>query len=258
MSCEVHLLPALKDNYIAVVRDAIGAVAVIDPSEARPAIAFFERHAWRPDFILNTHHHWDHVGGNLELMHRYGCPLLASEIDGAKIKGVTQFVADGDTLPFGEERIRAIAIPGHTLGHTGFYFEKSRMLFSGDTLFSTGCGRLFEGTAPMMWASLGKLLALPDDTRIYCGHEYTVANARFALAIEPHNQDILTRQREAESQQARGLPTLPTTLAMEKRTNPFLRAGEASVRSRLGFSAAAFDVPNEVVFARLREMKDQF
>jgi hydroxyacylglutathione hydrolase len=238
---DVFLEAALKDNYIAIVRDrATGKVLVVDPSEADPAREFLNAKNWPLDLILNTHHHWDHVSGNDDLTGQFKCPIYASEIDGQKIHGVTKFVADGEKFQFGEETIRAIHIPGHTLGHTAFYFENSRVLFSGDTLFTLGCGRLFEGTAEQMWASLQKLMELPDDTKIYCGHEYTLSNAKFALVVDPENFELRRREQQAKILREQNLPTLPSTMALEKATNPFLR------------------VKNANAFAELRLRKDSF
>jgi hydroxyacylglutathione hydrolase len=223
---EVFLEPALKDNYIAFVREPkSGSVLVVDPSEAQPALNFLQANNWRADLILNTHHHWDHVGGNDALNSQYGCPIYASPIDAEKIHGVTKLIKDGEKIAFGNEVIRAISIPGHTLGHTAFYFENSHVVFAGDTLFSLGCGRLFEGTHEQMWTSLQKLASLPDDTKLYCGHEYTLANAKFALLIEPENFELRRREQQARLLRDQSLPTLPSTIGLEKATNPFLRAG---------------------------------
>lgn len=256
MSIEVCLLPANKDNYIAVVREPeSGFVLVVDPGEVGVTPLFLAERGWLPSLILNTHHHWDHVGGNTELQNTFQAPLIASAIDGAKIPGVDRLVADGDRFTFGNETIRAIAIPGHTLGHTAFYFENSGVVFAGDTLFCMGCGRLFEGTPRQMWDSLKKLMALPDETLLYCGHEYTVANSRFAAHIEPDNADISSRAEWAKAKSVDGAPTLPSTIGLEKKTNPFLRAGLAEMRWRLNLSE---DTPDFAVFKRLRELKDDF
>lgn len=225
---EVFLESALKDNYIAIVREPkSGSVAVIDPTVAEPVLNFLAAKNWSLNLILNTHHHWDHVGGNDQLTSQYHCPVYASEIDGQKIHGITKFVKDGERFQFGEEMIRAIHIPGHTLGHTAFYFETSKVVFAGDTLFSLGCGRLFEGTASQMWSSLQKLMLLPDETKLYCGHEYTLSNAKFALAIDPENFELRRREQQARALRDQGLPTLPSTIGLEKASNPFLRAGSA-------------------------------
>ncbi len=255
MTVEVHLIPALKDNYIAIVRDeATRSTLVVDPSESQPVLSYLRERKWHVDFILNTHHHWDHVGGNHDLKKAFGCPVIASEIDGKKIVDLSRTIGDDETIEFGSESVRALYIPGHTLGHTAFFFEKSGVVFTGDTLFSLGCGRLFEGTAAQMWSSLQRLAQLPNETRVYCGHEYTLANSRFALHMEPENLALLNRRTEAEALQRAGRPTLPTTIGLEKQTNPFLRADEISIRKRLQMPNA----PTVEVFAQLRTLKDTF
>ncbi len=253
---EVHLLPANKDNYVGVVREpGSGLVLVVDPGEKGVAPEFLAARGWRPSLILNTHHHWDHVNGNDELRSGFQAQLIASAIDGAKIANVDRVLSDGERLAFGAETIRAIAVPGHTLGHTAFHFENSGLVFTGDTLFGMGCGRLFEGTPEQMWGSLRRLMGLPDETRVYCGHEYTLANARFAARIEPDNEAITERTEEAERLRGGNQPTLPSTIGQEKRTNPFLRAGRTDMRRRLNLPESA---PDSSVFARLREMKDDW
>lgn len=256
MSVEVHLLPANKDNYIAVVREPeSGFVLVVDPGEKGVTPRFLAHRGWRAALILNTHHHWDHVVGNGEIQAEFQAPLIASAIDGAKIEGVDRTVADGERLSFGDETIRAISIPGHTLGHTAFYFENSRVVFAGDTLFCMGCGRLFEGTPRQMWNSLRRLTELPDETLVYCGHEYTLSNAKFAAHIEPENNDVAARTKAARVLRDEGKPTLPSTIGLEKKTNPFLRSNLADMRWRLNLPE---DTPDFAVFKELRKLKDDF
>ncbi|MCM2280969.1 MAG: hydroxyacylglutathione hydrolase [Bdellovibrionaceae bacterium] len=256
MSIEVHLLPALKDNYIAVVLEPVsGFVLVVDPGEAGVAPKFLQTRDWQPSLILNTHHHWDHVGGNRELQSMYHAPLIASVRDGEKIDGVDRFVTDEERWAFGNETIRAISIPGHTLGHTAYYFENSQVVFTGDTLFGMGCGRLFEGTPEQMWNSLKRLMSLPDEAQVYCGHKYTLANGRFAAHIEPDNPAIQQRNEFVKQRREAGLPSLPSTIGLEKQTNPFLRSGLADMRWRLHLSE---ETPDHAVFARLRTLKDEF
>ena len=252
---EVFLEPALKDNYIAIVRETVsGRILIVDPTQAMPAMNFLSAHNWRPDLILNTHHHWDHVSGNDELIGAYNCFVYAPNVDAKKIHGVNRVLEDGERFQFGDEFVQAIHIPGHTLGHTAYYFEKSKVVFAGDTLFSLGCGRLFEGTAEQMWRSLRRLMQLPDETKVYCGHEYTLSNAKFALTIEPDNFELRRRETQAKALREKGLPTLPTTIGLEKATNPFLRFAHPNVRKTLGMENDR-DVD---VFARLRAMKDTF
>jgi hydroxyacylglutathione hydrolase len=235
----VSLIPVLNDNYAYFLEADSGACAIVDPGEAGPVIAFLDERALRPSLIFNTHHHSDHTGGNAALISRYGCDLAAPASEKARIPGITIPLTEGTALSFGGESLRVLETPGHTAGHICLYFPQSGLLFSGDTLFSMGCGRLFEGTAAQMWDSLGKIMALPDETQIFCGHEYTLTNGKFCLRIEPGNNDLQSRIRAAEGLRAEGKPTLPVTLALEKETNVFLRAGSAAR------------------FAELRLMKDK-
>lgn len=236
---DVHIIPVLNDNYAYVLEAPDGACAIVDPGEAAPVIAFLERRALTPSLIFNTHHHGDHTGGNAALIARYGCALAAPASERARISGITIPLAERTALSFGGEAVQVLETPGHTAGHICLYFPESGLLFTGDTLFSMGCGRLFEGTAAQMWESLGKITALPEKTRIFCGHEYTLANGKFCLRIEPENTDLQSRIRAAEALRAGGKPTLPVTLALEKKTNALLRAGSAGR------------------FAELRQMKDR-
>jgi len=235
----VTLIPLLSDNYAYLLQDKSGAVAVVDPGEAGPVIAMLEQNGLGLDFILNTHHHHDHIGGNEKLRQQYGSRLAAPAADAHRIEGIDIPLSDGDTFAFGDSAAQTIATPGHTSGHIAFWFAQDAALFCGDTLFSMGCGRLFEGTAAQMWDSLSKLSALPDETAIYCGHEYTEANGRFCLRAEPDNQALKARMEEVTQRRAQGLPTIPVSLGNEKQTNCFLRAGSASR------------------FAALREQKDR-
>lgn len=252
---DIHLIPAFSDNYIYLLRDpASGAVGVVDPGDADPVTAELERRGWRLTAIFNTHHHNDHIGGNAALKERYGATVIGARADAHRIAGLDTALDEGDTVAFGGETAAVIAVPGHTSGHIAFHFPESKALFCGDTLFSLGCGRLFEGTAEQMWHSLGKLRALDDDTRVYCGHEYTQSNARFALTIEPDNADLRARAGEIATLRAEGRPTIPTTIGLERRTNPFLRADVPSVQQALGMAGAA----PASVFAEIRKRKDNF
>lgn len=252
---DIHLIPAFSDNYIYLLRDpASGAVGVVDPGDAAPVTAELERRGWRLTTILNTHHHNDHIGGNAALKERYGATVIGARADAHRIADLDTALDEGDRVAFGGETGTVIAVPGHTSGHIAFHFPDSKALFCGDTLFSLGCGRLFEGTAEQMWHSLGKLRALPGDTRVYCGHEYTQSNARFALTIEPDNADLRARADEIAALRAEGRPTIPTTLGLERRTNPFLRADEPPLRRSLGMEGAA----PASVFAEIRKRKDTF
>ncbi|MCC6598124.1 MAG: hydroxyacylglutathione hydrolase [Alphaproteobacteria bacterium] len=221
---KISILPVLSDNYAYILKAEDGDIAIIDPGGAAPAIDFLERNALVPRIIFNTHHHGDHTGGNAPLIARYGCTLAVPAKESGRIAGGNIMLTDGMRQSFGGEALHVFETPGHTSGHVCLHFPDSRALFTGDTLFSMGCGRLFEGTAEQMWASLQKIKALPENTLIYCGHEYTLDNAKFGLRIEPENADILARLHEVEILRATGKPSLPISLAQEKKTNIFLRA----------------------------------
>jgi hydroxyacylglutathione hydrolase len=252
---QIEQILVLKDNYVYFVREPIsGAVGVVDPSVAEPVLARAAALGWRITHILNTHHHNDHTGGNLEIKAATGCTVVGPRADRARIPGIDIDVGDGDTYQFGKTEARAFDIPGHTRGHIAFWFAEAEALFCGDTMFALGCGRLFEGTPQQMWTSLGKLRRLPDATRVYCGHEYTQANARFALTVEPDNLDLQKRSRRVDERRAQGLPTVPSLLGEEKRTNPFLRADQPTVAASVGLDAA----DPVAVFAEVRRRKDVF
>ncbi|ANC92814.1 hydroxyacylglutathione hydrolase [Azospirillum humicireducens] len=252
---EVILVPAFADNYIYVLRDAAsGKVGVVDPGEAAPVQAELERRGWTLTHIFLTHHHNDHIGGVAELKARHRVTVIGARADAHRIPDLDVALGDGDRTVFGEQTARVIAVPGHTSGHIAFWFEAAETLFSGDTLFSLGCGRLFEGTPAQMWESLQALRSLTDSTRIYCGHEYTQSNGRFALTVDPDNSVLRQRMEEVGALRERNQPTIPTTVGLERRTNPFLRADEPAVQSAIGLSGA----PAVEVFAELRHRKDHF
>ncbi len=251
----VELLPALSDNYIYLLHEAdSGTTAVVDPAEAEPVIAALDRHGWSLDWILNTHHHMDHIGGNAALKDRYGAKIVGPRAEVSRIADMDRTVGQGDEVAVGGEVSRVFETPGHTSGHIAYWFETSKALFCGDTLFPLGCGRLFEGTPAQMWDSLSKLRDLPDDTKIYCGHEYTAGNAQFAVTIESENAELAARAEEIAAIRARGEPTIPSLLGMEKRTNPFLRADLPELQAAIG-------MPNSstvTAFAEVRGRKDRF
>lgn len=251
---EIRQVPVLRDNYVYLLREPeSGAVAAVDPSVAAPVAAALDSLGWKLSHILNTHHHNDHTGGNLELKARYGAIIVGPLADRARIPGIDVALAEGDKFKFGNEEAQLFDVPGHTRGHIAFWFPKSRALFCGDTLFLMGCGRLFEGTPAQMWNSLSKLKKLPGDTRIYCGHEYTQANARFALSVEPGNKDLIARSRRVDELRAQGKSTVPGTMAEELATNPFLRADNPSLQK-------SQNAPGDAVatFAAIRLAKDNF
>lgn len=252
---EITLLPALNDNYIYLLHDAdSGETAVVDPATPQPVIDALERRQWPLHYIFNTHHHSDHVGANLALKQHYGCSIVGAAEDSARIPGIDRRVREGDTTALGRHRFDIIETPGHTVGHIVFHCPDSRALFCGDTLFSMGCGRLFEGSAEQMWHSLQKLKALPHDTNIYCAHEYTAANARFAASIDPDNIDLKKRSEQVDALRRQNRPTLPVTLAVELATNPFLRERDVNIRRHIGAETASA----VEAFAMIRRLKDTF
>jgi len=250
---EIELVPCLKDNYAYLVHDAdANLTAVVDPSEPEPVKQALARHGWKATHILNTHHHFDHTGGNLPLKELFGAKIVGPEKDRERIPGIDEGVTEAAPWSFGGRSVPVLEIPAHTRAHIAFVFDDA--VFTGDTLFAMGCGRLFEGTPAMMWASLSKLMKLPDPTRVYCGHEYTQSNGRFALTLEPGNAALVARMREVDAARAKGAPTIPSTIGLEKQTNPFLRTGSAEIRHSLGLIHAG-DVD---VFAEARKRKDNF
>jgi len=250
---EIELVPCLSDNYAYLVRDAdAGLCAVVDPSEAPPVKLALARRGWTLTHILNTHHHFDHTGGNLPLKEEFGCEIVGPGQDRARFEGLDTGVDESTGWSFGGRAVRVLEIPAHTSSHIAFVMDDA--VFTGDTMFAMGCGRLFEGTPAMMWASLSKLMTLRDDTRVYCGHEYTQSNGRFALTMEPNNTDLVERMRDVDMARAKGLPTIPSTIGLEKKTNPFCRPGSAELRRTLGMEAAS-DVD---VLGETRRRKDNF
>lgn len=228
VSLEIELLPALTDNYIYLLHEpSTGTTGVVDPAEAQPVLAALKRSQRRLDLVFITHHHADHIGGLGALKEATGCRAVGPKAEAYRIPDLDELVEEGDSVPFGALTAQVLETPGHTSGHVSYWFPEGEALFCGDTLFAMGCGRLFEGDAPTMWRSLGKLAALPETTRVYCGHEYTQSNARFALSVDPGNADLRARAAEVDALRAKGAPTIPTTIGIERRTNPFLRAGDA-------------------------------
>lgn len=251
----VEQIPVLSDNYIYLLHDpATGATAAVDPAEAAPVLDRLAAKGWRLTHILNTHHHGDHVGGNLALKSETGCLIAGPRADADRIPGIDIPLGEGDRFRLGEAEAEIFDLPGHTRGHIAYFFADSQALFCGDTLFLLGCGRLFEGTPQQMWASLLKLRDLPGDTMVYCAHEYTQGNARFAAIIERGNATLAARIEDIDARRARGLPTVPAPLAVERATNPFLRADQPTVAAALGLSG----MDAAAVFAELRRRKDVF
>ncbi|MFA5921910.1 MAG: hydroxyacylglutathione hydrolase [Methylococcaceae bacterium] len=248
-------IPVLTDNYIYLINDPVsGETAVIDPALAQPVLDVLEKKGWRLTYILNTHHHWDHVGGNLELKQKTGCKIIAAQADRDRIPGIDRGVGEDDVISLGQHQARVISTPGHTRGHIVYHFAEDGALFCGDTLFVMGCGRLFEGSPEQMWNSLQKLKALPPSTRIYCTHEYTQTNGQFALSVEPDNRQLQEKMIEVKQLRTENKPTVPSTIEQEIATNPFFRADSISIQKTLGLESQS----PVSVFTELRKRKDSF
>jgi hydroxyacylglutathione hydrolase len=255
MPAEIRLFRCLLENYGVLIRDAeTGATAAIDAPEAAPVEAALKETGWKLTDILVTHHHHDHVGGIEALKSKYRCRGVAPAGEAAKIPAVDETVREGDTVSVGKLAANVIETPGHTLGHIAYWFHGARVAFVGDTLFSIGCGRVIEGTMEQMWQSLKKLRDLPDETAIYCGHEYTLANIKFALSIEGNNAALRAREAQAKQQIEAGKPTIPVTIGEEKKANTFLRADVPEVAAAVSIAGA----PADKVFAEVRERKNKF
>lgn len=255
MPVEIEQFICRSDNFGVLVHDpSSGQTAIIDAPEEAAILAALKRTGWTPTMILTTHHHLDHVEANLALKERFKLKIVGPEAEKAKIPGIDQTVRQGSVVQLGAERIEVIETPGHTAGHVSYHLPAPKVAFTADTLFALGCGRLFECKPPVMHESLKKLAALPADTVVYCGHEYTLANARFALTVDPTNSALKERAARIEALRAADKPTLPTTIGEELSTNPFLRWHDPAIRKHLGMEKAS-DVE---VFAEIRKRKDNF
>ncbi|MBV61037.1 MAG: hydroxyacylglutathione hydrolase [Nevskiales bacterium] len=252
---QVHQFPCLSDNYGFLIRDeATGVVACVDTPDAHAIARQLDDLGWSLDMILNTHWHPDHVGGNQALKARFDCEIIGPAGERDRIPGLDRIVGEGDGVQVGESQAEVLHTPGHTLGHIVYHFVDQQLAFVGDTLFAMGCGRLFEGTAEQMWDSLSRLRQWPTETVIYCAHEYTQANARFALSVDGQNAALRRRAEEVDTRRAADEATVPTNLALECATNPFLRADDAGLQLALDMPGA----PPASVFAELRRRKDVF
>ncbi len=250
---EILIIKCLNDNYAYIYLNDKKEAFVVDPSEANPVIDTLEKNDLQLKYILNTHHHFDHIGGNYELKEKYNCKIVGSKKDRERIPGIDIEISDGDYWSFKEHTAQIIEIPGHTSGHIAFFFKSLNAVFTGDTLFSLGCGRLFEGTPTMMWNSLKKLRALPDQTKIYCGHEYTLSNGKFINSIYP-SEDMRLKIESLVELNEKNLPSIPSTIADEKKMNIFLKADDINLIKNLGLQGKS---PEEV-FGYIRELKDNF
>lgn len=257
----IHTIPAFVDNYFWLIQPDILSpdTYIVDPGVAQPVYDYLEQHKLKLKGILLTHHHHDHIDGALEIHNRFKVPIYGP--DSKRIPQVTHHLYDGDQLELGSITAKIIALPGHTLDHIAYLIEtpgNPPLLLSGDTLFAVGCGRLFDGTAPLLYQALQTIAALPDETLIYGGHEYTLANILFALTIEPENEDLKARQQNEIQKRAQGIATLPTQLSQERRTNPFLRCHLNSVRASVEQQSNNILATDVDVFTNLRLLKDRF
>ena len=253
-SLEIHQFPCLSDNYGVLVRDvATGQVASIDAPSAAEVQAALAEKGWTLTHILTTHHHHDHTDGNMELKRQTSCRIIGPLAEAAKVPGIDEGMSEGDVFKWGSVDITVLETPGHTKGHILYWIPSESVAFVGDTLFAMGCGRVNEGTMAEMWSGLAKIADMPPETVLYCGHEYTVSNAKFALTIEPENAALQARALEVEALRAQGLPTLPTRVDLGLATNPFLRVKSPDIRRRLGLEGA----DDATVFGEIRERKNR-
>ena len=251
----IDIIPALNDNYFYFLTCAeTKKTAIIDPGSAEPVIQFLQNKDLPLDYIVLTHHHNDHTGGVLELKERYQSETVGAFNDRKRILGLDQYLHEGQIFSLGNADAKIIGSDGHTLGHISYYFAESDALFCGDSLFSVGCGRLFEGSAHDMYHSMCKFMLLPETTQVYCGHEYTLSNIKFALSVDGENQALIEHNNKVQSLRDQNKPSLPTTLALEKQINPFLRCYDSDIRKNIG----ALDKTNVEVFQILRDKKDFF
>ncbi len=255
MATEIVTIPCLSDNYAYLIHDPDSKeTAIVDVPEAGPILNALKTHGWTLSHILITHHHYDHIDGVAELLAHAPAKVIGAQADAHRLPALDLQVADGDWFTFGGEEVQVMDVSGHTVGHIAFYFPQSDAVFTADSLMALGCGRLFEGRPAQMWESLSKLAALPPETQVYSGHEYTESNAKFALTIDPENTALISRFNAIRAARQAGQPTVPSGLGEELATNPFLRANDPDIRRRLGMEAAQ-DVD---VFAEIRARKDRF
>lgn len=248
-------IPCLNDNYAYIVNDVVTkTIGVVDPSEAEPIINYLKKEKLELNYILNTHHHFDHVDGNIELQKLYNSKIIGFIGDKHRIPGINITLNDGEKFDFGKSIVKIIHIPGHTSGHICFFFEKEKIAFTGDTLFSLGCGRIFEGDHKQMLSSLNKIKKLPAKTKIYCGHEYTLKNAEFCMKYDAKNMDLINHFKKVSELRLKNLPTVPSTLEEELKSNIFLRCDQNDLKIKLNMENA----DDYKVFTKVRDLKDTF
>ena len=252
---KIEIIPCLKDNYSYVIIDENNKkTCVVDPSESEPIIKFLEINNLKLNYILNTHHHYDHIGGNIELKKKYKAKVVGFNEDYKRIPGIDTKLKDGETWKEDNFEAKVLHIPGHTLGHICFYFYNDNNLFTGDTLFSLGCGRIFEGTYQQMFSSLEKIKKLPPKTKIYCGHEYTLQNSKFCIQYDKENQSLIEKIKDINEKLKNNKPTIPSTLEDELKNNIFLRSDNENIKTNLNIDGGS----PLVTFSKLRDLKDNF
>lgn len=252
---KIEIIPCLNDNYSYLIHDEISnTVAIVDPSEFIPCDTIISKNYQKLDFILNTHHHYDHVGGNEELKKKYNSKVLGFENDKNRIPQIDTVLKDNQESKIGTLNFTTIFIPGHTRGHVAFYFKKERVVFTGDTLFSLGCGRVFEGTYKQMFQSLNKLKNLPGETKVYCGHEYTFKNLEFCLKFNPNNDFLKKKKNDIKLSLKNKKPTIPSTIADEIKANIFFRVNDPDIKKAINLENS----PDIEIFTKLRDLKDNF
>jgi hydroxyacylglutathione hydrolase len=255
MAVEIRLVPCLSDNYAVILHEAdTNTTVLIDAPEPAPIEQALEREGWKLTHMLITHKHADHVQGIAALKKKYGATVIGPRAEASEIPMIDTKVAEGDVVSIGNMKARVYDTPGHTAGHIVFWFEKEKLLFAGDTLFALGCGRCFERPPATLWESILKIRDLPGDTKLYCGHEYTLSNARFSVTVDPKNEALKKRLAAIEKMRSGGKPTVPSTMQEERETNPFLRADNPQVAEAVGMKGA----DAAAVFTELRERKNKF
>jgi len=255
MTLSVITVPCLSDNYAYILRcNETGATAVVDVPDAAPIQAALTAKGWDLDYILITHHHFDHIDGVADLRGATNAQVIGAQADIHRLPPLDRAISDGDTFKLGNSTADIIDVSGHTIGHIAFWFRKDKSVFSADSLMALGCGRLFEGTQPMMWDTMQKFIAMPADTLVYSGHEYTASNAKFALTIEPNNPDLIARVDDIARTRERGEFTVPASIGLELATNPFMRANNPVVKAAIGMT----DATDAASFGEIRSRKDNF
>ena len=253
MTLHTHLFPYLDDNYGVLIHDDVsGETTAIDAGDGAAVLAELDNKGWKLTQLWITHHHWDHTDGLMQVKEATGCTVYGPKEQSTPIDGLDVLLVEGDTVSLGEHKANILHTPGHTTDMINFHFADEKIICTGDTLFSLGCGRIFEGNPPMMWESMTKFLGLPRDTQVFGGHEYTLANASFAVTVDPNNEKLAERVKQVEALRAEGKPTVPSMLGEEFDTNPFLRAADPGIRAHLGMESNT----DSEVFTEIRKRKD--